>query len=135
MEYTLLEFKYINSTTNDIYQRAGNFDLKTYLPYDINTKVDRATMAYSLEARSPMLDYRVVEYAQKLPTSYKYVHNNQKRILKDILYKHVPKEIFDRPKAGFEIPFKEWFRKDLKDFVLTSLDSKNLLTIPEIQDY
>lgn len=128
----LLEFKYINSTTNDIYQRAGNFDLKTYLPYDINTKVDRATMAYSLEARSPMLDYRVVEYAQKLPTGYKYVHNNQKRILKDILYKHVPKEIFDRPKAGFEIPFKEWFRNDLKDFVLTSLDSKSLLAIPEI---
>ena len=90
-------------------------------------------MAYSLEARSPLLDYRVVEYAQTLPTHFKYVVHNQKKILKDILYQYVPKEIFDRPKAGFEIPFKEWFRKDLKDFVLSSLDKKELHGIPGIR--
>ena len=90
-------------------------------------------MAYSLEARSPFLDYRVVEFAQSLPTHFKYQHNNQKRILKDILYKHVPKGIFDRPKAGFEIPFKEWFRKDLKDLVLTSLSADELMKIPGIR--
>lgn len=129
----LSEFKYINAVTNDIYQRAGNFDLKTYLPYDINTKVDRATMAYSLEARSPMQDYRLIEFAQKLPTHFKYNPKNQKRILKDVLYQHVPKEIFNRPKAGFEIPFKEWFRKDLKEFVLSSLGKQELSAIPGIK--
>ncbi|WP_339654724.1 asparagine synthase (glutamine-hydrolyzing) [uncultured Maribacter sp.] len=127
------ELKYLVGNNVDIYQKAGNFDLKTYLPYDINTKVDRATMAFSLEARSPLLDYRVVEYAQRLPTNFKYQHGNQKRILKDILYNHVPKEIFDRPKAGFEIPFKEWFRKDLKDFVLSSLNENELKSIPGIK--
>ncbi|SEL71856.1 asparagine synthase (glutamine-hydrolysing) [Maribacter orientalis] len=129
----LTEFNYLIDAANDIYQRAGNFDLKTYLPYDINVKVDRATMAYSLEARSPLLDYRVVEYAQKLPTNFKYVTHNQKKILKDILYQYVPRQIFDRPKAGFEIPFKEWFRKDLKDFVLSSLNENELRKIPGIK--
>jgi asparagine synthase (glutamine-hydrolysing) len=75
----------------------------------------------------------VVEYAQKLPTNFKYVTHNQKKILKDILYQYVPKKIFDRPKAGFEIPFKEWFRKDLKDFVLSSLNEKELSKIPGIK--
>jgi len=122
--------KYLNHDFKDIFQKAGNFDLFTYLPWDINAKVDRATMAYSLEARSPFLDYRVVELSQKLPTNFKYQKKNQKRILKDILYQHVPKEIFDRPKGGFEIPFKEWFRKELKPLVLESLSEKALGDIP-----
>jgi asparagine synthase (glutamine-hydrolysing) len=73
-----------------------------------------------------------VEFAQTLPTHFKYVPKNQKRILKDILYNHVPREIFDRPKAGFEIPFKEWFRSDLKEFVKSSLDENQLKDIPGI---
>lgn len=133
LKHELSELKYLMNNTNDFYQRAGNFDLKTYLPYDINTKVDRATMAYSLEARSPMLDHRVVEFAQKLPTHFKYEHGNQKKILKDVLYRHVPKELFNRPKAGFEIPFKEWFRKDLKEYVMTTLNTKELAAIPGIK--
>jgi len=127
------ELKYLFHNNKNIYERASDFDLKTYLTWDINTKVDRASMAYSLEARSPFLDYRVVEFAQRLPTSFKYHNDNQKRILKEILYRHVPKEIFDRPKAGFSMPFSVWFRKDLKDFVLSELSEQSLRDIPGIR--
>lgn len=124
--------KYLFHTKKNIYERISDFDLKTYLNGDINTKVDRASMAYSLEARSPFLDYRVVEFARSLPTEFKFTKNNQKRILKDILYQHVPKNLFDRPKAGFTMPFKEWFRNELKSYVLDELNEEGLKTIPGI---
>ena len=127
------EKKYLLHSHKNIFERATDFDLKTYLSWDINTKVDRASMAYSLEARSPLLDYRVVELARSLPTEYKYIKDNQKRILKEILYKHVPNEIFDRPKSGFGIPFRIWFREDLKDYVLDQLSEEKLNNIPGIQ--
>jgi asparagine synthase (glutamine-hydrolysing) len=126
------ELKYLTHNNKNIYERASDFDIKTYLNWDINTKVDRATMAYSLEARAPLMDYKVVDFARSLPTQFKYQKNNQKRILKDLLYNHVPKEIFERPKAGFTMPFKEWFRNDLKDFVLSELDYMSLSNIPGI---
>tara|TARA_R110002049_G_scaffold197763_1_gene367827 strand:- start:1779 stop:3617 length:1839 start_codon:yes stop_codon:yes gene_type:complete len=123
---------YLFHNNKNIYERISDFDLKTYLNGDINTKVDRATMAYSLEARSPFLDYRVVEFGRSLPTSYKFHKKNQKRILKDILYKHVPKEMFDRPKAGFTMPLAEWFRSELKEYVLDELSESGLKEIPGI---
>src|SRR5690606_31426970 len=98
--------------------------------WDINTKVDRATMAFSLEARAPLMDHRIVEFARSLPTYFKCQGNNQKRILKDILYESVPETIFDRPKAGFTMPFSDWFKTDLKDYVLQELSDKNLESIP-----
>lgn len=125
--------KYLMNPEKNNLERAGDFDLKTYLSWDINIKVDRATMAYSLEARSPFLDYRVVELAQSLPTDFKYQKGNQKRILKDILYKHVPAAFFDRPKSGFGMPFEIWFRKDLKELVLSELSVSNLQDIPGIR--
>ncbi|TLF44549.1 asparagine synthase (glutamine-hydrolyzing) [Maribacter aurantiacus] len=131
--YNFKELRYLMHNKKDIYERAGDLDLKTYLSWDINTKVDRATMAYSLEARSPFLDYRVVEMAQSLPTEFKYQPGKQKRILKDILYKHVPQAYFDRPKSGFGMPLEVWFRKDLKDLVLTELSIQNLNEIPGIR--
>tara|TARA_R110000765_G_scaffold168384_3_gene273407 strand:+ start:24234 stop:26081 length:1848 start_codon:yes stop_codon:yes gene_type:complete len=127
------ELKYLLHNQKNIYERAGDFDLKTYLPYDINTKVDRATMAYSLEARSPFLDYRVVEMAQSLPTNLKYKLGNQKNILKDILYEDVPSTYFNRPKSGFTMPFEVWFRKELKEMVYTNLSFENLKEIPGIK--
>lgn len=127
------ELKYLMNNDKNVQERVGDFDLKTYLSWDINTKVDRATMAYSLEARSPFLDYRVVEMAQSLPTEFKYQKGNQKRILKDILYQHVPAAFFDRPKSGFGMPLEVWFRKDLKELVLSELSSKNLEQIPGIR--
>tara|TARA_R110000822_G_scaffold308909_2_gene437454 strand:+ start:9581 stop:11419 length:1839 start_codon:yes stop_codon:yes gene_type:complete len=124
--------EYLFHNNKNIYERISDFDIKTYLNGDINTKVDRATMAYSLEARSPFLDYRVVEFGRSLPTSYKFRHKDQKRILKDILYKRVPKELFNRPKAGFTMPLTEWFRSELKEYVLDELNSDGLLEIPGI---
>ncbi|WP_452226937.1 asparagine synthase (glutamine-hydrolyzing) [Lacinutrix cladophorae] len=126
------EVKYLKETDKNLLERISDFDLKTYLNWDINTKVDRATMAYSLEARAPLLDYRIVEFARSLPTDFKYQKNNQKRILKDVLYEHVPKEIFNRPKAGFTMPFSNWFKNDLKDFVLDTLTEDTLKQIPNI---
>lgn len=126
------ELKYLLHNEKKLLERVSDFDIKTYLNWTINTKVDRATMAYSLEARSPLMDYRIIEFAQTLPTDFKFKGSNQKRILKDLLYQYVPKHIFDRPKAGFTMPFKVWFREDLKDYVLTELNNESLLQIPGI---
>lgn len=124
------ELKYLNHKNKNLIERVSDFDTKTYLNWDINTKVDRATMAYSLEARAPLLDHRVVDFANALPTEFKFYKGNMKRILKDVLYQTVPEHIFDRPKAGFTMPFERWFKEDLKDFVLSELDDEALKSIP-----
>lgn len=125
------EHQYLYSD-KPLIERVSDFDLKAYLNWHINTKVDRATMAFSLEARSPLIDHRVVEFARSLPTNYKYQGSEQKRVLKSLLYKHVPKELFDRPKAGFTMPFENWFRNELKEMVLSELNEKELESIPGI---
>lgn len=86
-------------------------DMDTYLPGDILCKVDRATMKYSVEARCPLLDYRIMEYSYHIPQKFKYWRGNKKRILKDIAYEYLPKEFLDRPKQGFGIPLDSWMRK------------------------
>ncbi|WP_299336504.1 asparagine synthase (glutamine-hydrolyzing) [uncultured Psychroserpens sp.] len=126
------EQKYLRHTHKGLLERVSDFDLKTYLNWDINTKVDRASMAYSLEVRAPLLDYRVVEFARSLPTNFKMQGSNKKRLLKEVLYDYVPEKIFDRPKAGFTMPFANWFREDLKDFVLDELNDESLMDIPLI---
>ncbi len=87
-------------------------DIQFYLKDDLLVKVDRSTMRYGLEARSPLLDYRVVEFSQQIPEAYKWKDNSQKYILKDILYDYLPKELMERPKWGFSIPMAKWLRKD-----------------------
>ena len=84
------------------------YDLIHYHPDDILAKVDRAGMAVSLENRVPMLDKDVVEFAATLPIEYKYQNGNGKRILKDVLYQYVPKDLMDRPKKGFSVPLQKW---------------------------
>ncbi|MCZ2478018.1 asparagine synthase (glutamine-hydrolyzing) [Aquirufa antheringensis] len=106
------------------------FDIKTYLNNDINTKVDRSTMRFSLESRSPLMDYRVVEKALNFPLNFKFSNNNQKVILKDVLYDYLPSEFFNRPKAGFAMPFKEWFRNELKELIFDYITLENLSQIP-----
>lgn len=90
------------------------FDLENYLQDDLLTKVDRASMKYSLETRVPYLDHRVVEFAINLSPDLKYHHGIFKYILKKVLYQYVPKHLFDRPKQGFAIPLGNWLKTSLK---------------------
>lgn len=100
-------------------ERRMLLDIDTYLPGDILCKVDRASMRYSLEARCPILDKNVVEYAFRLPHRFKYQKGNKKRILKDIAYDFIPSEMLDRPKKGFSVPLDKWLRGALKEQVLS----------------
>ncbi|WP_323668693.1 asparagine synthase (glutamine-hydrolyzing) [Aliarcobacter butzleri] len=117
--FDILEYSFDG---NDLIDSLSRLDFKRYLVDDIMTKVDRATMAYTLEARVPLLDHRVVEFAYSLPTNLK-LQNGAKSILKDILYTKVPKELIDRPKRGFSVPLKYWFRKELKDIAYNKINS------------
>ncbi|MCR5089541.1 MAG: asparagine synthase (glutamine-hydrolyzing) [Oscillospiraceae bacterium] len=92
----------------DAVGRRMRLDCMGYLPDDILVKVDRASMSWSLEARCPLLDYRLVEFAFSLPQKYKYAGGVRKKILKDVLYDFVPKALFERPKQGFKIPLRDY---------------------------
>ena len=93
---------------------------------DILQKVDRATMSTSLEGREPFLDQRIIEFAARLPTDFKYRIGQGKYILKDIVHKYVPKPLMERPKMGFGVPLETWLRTDLKDMLMDVVNEKNL---------
>ena len=110
----------------------ADLKIKLYLENDCNVKVDRASMASSVEVRSPFLDYRVIEYARSLPVKYRYDGVVKKKILREILKEYIPAEVFNLPKKGFSVPLAQWIREDLKEEVLSELTDEFLKSIPNL---
>ena len=115
------------------------YDIKYYLRDDLLVKVDIASMQYSLEARTPFLDYRIVEFALNLDENLKVRNHTTKYLLKEVLYDYIPKYLFDRPKKGFSIPLARWLHRDLKFLVdkhlsKTSIESAGFVKYEKVRD-
>ncbi len=124
-----LDFWQKPESITGIVETLQYLDLKNYLPEDILTKVDRASMAYSIETREPLLDHRIVEFSAMLPRKYK-IHNLQgKWFLRQIAYKYIPKSLLDRPKMGFGVPIHSWLRGELREW------AEDLLAVNKLQEF
>lgn len=122
---------YISLSPNPL-QQAADLNIKLWLENDSNVKVDRASMAYSVEIRSPFLDYRVIDFARSIPISYRYHNGKRKKILRDILSEYIPEKIFNQPKRGFGVPIGNWMKNELKDELLSSLSDNFLNKVPNL---
>jgi len=131
-----LEKKYFDilKLSNNIQEKHMLQDMITYLPDDILVKVDRASMAYSIESRTPLLDYNIIEYSMNVPHELKYKNGEKKYLLKELTHRYLPKHIMERPKKGFGIPIYKWLHTDLNYLVVKYLD-KAFIEKQNIFDY
>lgn len=130
----LVEFEVDSEATSPVENAATDLaslmmlkDQLFYLPDDILTKVDRASMATSLETRAPFLHPDMVSLAWSIPLHYKHSSNVSKKVLRELLYNYVPREMVDRPKSGFEIPLRSWMKVELKEWVNDILNDGSAL--------
>lgn len=130
LQRDLVESQYEETFRNTegwpVLSRLMRVDQKTYLPDAMLTKVDRASMAVSLEVRVPLLDHRVVEFTSCLPDHLKYQRGKGKYLLRRLLSRYVPEALFERPKMGFGVPIEKWFRGELKEMLSDYLSASRL---------
>lgn len=123
---SLIAMPHLWPALNNFNERMMAIDTLTYLPDDILVKVDRAAMAGSLETRIPFLDPRVIDFAWKLPLHQKIRNGQGKWLLRQLLYRYIPKEMVERPKQGFGVPIEHWLRGPLREWAEDLVSPKNL---------
>ena len=123
--FSVTQYYYNKADTDNHLSKILYTDLKSYLPGDILVKVDRMSMANSLEVRAPILDHKVIEFAASIPASFKYNRGEKKYVLKHAFKEILPDEIMYRKKMGFSVPLAEWFCRELKDVSFSYLLSKD----------
>ena len=117
----LLDDMQLRSNFKDVVDWMQLVDQRTYMVEDILHKVDRASMAYGLEARVPLLDRRLVEFSWRVPQSMKLDRTYSKRLMRRVLYRYLPRHLVDRPKRGFSIPLADWLKRDLREWAESML--------------
>ena len=128
VDFELTNFNSFKNIKNlSALEQMSIIDYKTYMADDILTKVDRASMSISIEAREPLIDHKIIEFSAQVPDSIKYHKNQGKYLLKQVLYKYLPKELIERPKSGFQVPLYEWLRDDLREELDHYLNQERLL--------
>ncbi len=131
LDFNMMMQNSVPNSIKSLTEKMQFLDMNIYLPDDVLTKVDRASMSTSLEVRVPILDHNVVEYSWELPLNAKIRNGTSKWVLRNILNQYVPHELIDRPRAGFAVPIDTWLRGPLKDWAESLLDEEKT----EMQGY